>query len=164
MTPSEYGEGRSLEHDRMQADVLEWLQANGLKTRTLRVDNKEIEITRKGPWAEVMLTHDGNIRGFVDILERWVPATDKDSLGRPVHGLWIMAYEIKPKITTVGGLIRQMRAEEAIIEKCYRTQDIYRPMACVVPVVNHNDPELPLLRRLWLGSVLLWNAEERTLA
>jgi hypothetical protein len=164
MTPSEYGNGHSLEHDRMQADVLEWLLKHGKKRTACAHWGEQVELERHGPWAEAPLIVDRNLRGFVDILEVWHPTTEKDGKGRTINVRRAVAYEVKPRLTTIGGLIRQMRAEEALLER----SDIFKPSSerfvNTVPVVNHNDPELPLLRRLWAGSVAIWNAEERTLS
>ncbi len=163
MTPNEYGNGNSLAHDRMQADVLDWLREHGLKVRTIQHDGAGINLHRHGPWAEVSLKVKGTIRGFVDILERWSSDGAKDARGHPVRKTQYIAYEIKPRITTVGGLVRQMRAEADLIEQAF-SENHFDDRVVVIPVINHDDPELPLLRRLWPGAVAIWNAEERTLA
>lgn len=163
MTPSDYSNGHSLEHDRMQADVLEWLREHGTKKITATHKGEKIELERYGPWAEVSLVIDGNIRGFVDILERWAPVVPEGKQSSPSKLRRMVAYEIKPKLTTVGGLIRQMRAEELLLEKWASGDSPWDLYVNTIPVVNHDDPELPLLRRLWAGPVALWNAQERTL-
>jgi hypothetical protein len=162
MTPSEYGEGRSLAHDRMQADVLDWMRENGRQIRTIKHHGTVVELHRHGPWPECPLKVKGALRGFVDLLERWSSKEAKDSNGRMFFVSQYIAYEIKPRLTTIGGLIRQMRAEELLIEQAFG-DGTSRTSAVVIPVINHDDPELPLLRRLWAGPVALWNAEERAL-
>jgi len=156
MTPSDYSNGNSLAHDRMQADVLDWILEHGITECVIKSRTEEVEMRRGGCWPEVPLNIKGVLRGFVDILERWEPV--KISVPKtPVH---YQAYEIKPRLTTIGGLIRQMRAEELLIEQWAG----FGVKVVIVPVVMHDDPELPLLRRLWSGEVLMWNAEAKTLS
>jgi hypothetical protein len=165
MTPSEYGNGSSLEHDRMQADVLEWIRQHGQRTAFHNHYGDRVELKRVGVWAEAAIAIDGKMRAFVDILERWEPVAEKDSKGRHIGVRRFVAYEVKPKLTTIGGLIRQMQAEELLLEQWGRSRDLhYTVHVNTVPVINHNDPELSLLRRLWPGAVAIWNAEEHTLA
>lgn len=164
MTPSQYGEGRSLEHDRMQADVLEHLRKHmDGKEITYKYYGEEFVMQSVAVWPEVMLSAGKTVLGFVDILQKWQPRNAEEKLksrGPTVYYL----YEIKPRITTVGGLIRQMQAETALVERWHEQIGIAGGCKTrVFPVVKHDDPEVGLLRRLWHGPVLVWNAEERTL-
>jgi len=152
MTPSDYSNGNSLAHDRMQADVLDWIREHGETQCSI----KEIDYRRAAIGPEVPLNIKGVLRGFVDILERWEPA----KLSAPKYPAHFRAYEIKPRLTTIGGLIRQMRAEELLIEQWAG----FGVRVVVVPVVMRDDPELPLLRRLWSGGVFVWDAEAKTLS
>lgn len=158
MTPSDYSNGNSLEHDRMQADVLDYIREHGMKETMFQRRGNEIPMIRVGVWPEVAIKVNGTLRGFIDILERWEPA-DK-SAPHAVSGY--LAYEIKPRLTTIGGLIRQMRAEELLIEQ-WRSGTSGLEVR-TMPIVMHDDPEIPLLRRLWHGAVATWNAEEKTLS
>lgn len=165
MTPSDYGQGRSLDHDRMQANVLDFLRSEQPPIRTVNLYGAPHEIRRVGVWPEVMLKIGDTVRGFVDILERWQSVSEKDRQGRIGPELSVYyAYEIKPKLTSIGGLIRQMQAEEVLIEQwAKRDRNFITTHVHVAPVIDDEDPERQLLRRLWGGKVFLWNAEAMTL-
>mgnify|MGYP000852429685 FL=1 len=149
MTPSDYSNSSSLEHDAMQAGVFEWLRDHGRTTMNGKDGEKVVPLKRAGIWVETPIKIGGALRGFIDILERWEPAEANVSRLQ----LYI-AYEIKPRLTSIGGLIRQMHAEKILIEQWASNQS---SIVWTVPVVRIDDEHLSLLRRLWSKPVGLWD-------
>lgn len=149
MTPSDYSNSSSLEHDAMQASVFEWLRDHGRQTMNRRDGERVVALKRVGIWVEVPIKIGGSLRGFVDILEKFEPSDA--GVRRP---LVYLAYEIKPRLTSVGGLIRQMHAEGILIAQWAKESS---SNIVSVPVVRSNDEHLPLLKRLWTGPVARWD-------
>jgi hypothetical protein len=147
MTPSDYSNGSSLEHDRMQADVFEWLK-NNPKFGDRWGERTSIKVERP-------IVVGGTLRAFVDIFEKWCVMEG----GRDKE-INVVLYEVKPLITSVGGLLRQMSAEAVLVsaEGKNRYPD-WQIRTC--PVVAEHDPSIPLLRRLYKGPVLLFNIQTR---
>jgi hypothetical protein len=158
MTPSQWEQGRSPEHDALQADVLEWLRAQPRDPVPLRLRGRTVQVERVQTNCEVLLSIRGRIAGFCDIVDWWQEVGPTSKPARIVY-----VYEIKPRITSAGAIVRQLRATEYLFEK-WLVEEVTPAEVRIAPVVPINDPNIGMLRRLWSGPVFMWNAEERTLS
>lgn len=86
---------------------------------------------------------------FADISEHY----------RCADGVLIIAYEIKPRIESVGALVRQCAALRLSIEASYRRESASwgaGPDVLVRPVVPFGDPKIAMLREVMGSVVLAW--------
>ena len=140
MTPSEWHDqtrGRDAGHDQMQIDVWQWLTDNPPP-----VKNEGREYRRRKVIFEACFEHTRTITCFADICEVF-DATEKLNSGHVVQWTQYRAYEIKPVISSVGGLIRQLAALSTAIESAVTASKV-----TVLPVVRLKDPKFDLLLRV----------------
>ena len=116
---------RDAGHDRMQQDFLAFLRSRRLVDRGPLV-HREVE-------AEMPLYRRGQIVAYADAAEMITTGVTKQ----------IHLYEIKPKIHTVFGIVRQAKAlldlAKTIEADCH----------CVHVVVPHTDPLICQLKGEW---------------
>jgi hypothetical protein len=156
MSPSQWEHGGSPAHDEMQADIYEALVGDqvceivvgdGFYRREVIIP--EFPIPNSG----------GGVAGFADIAIRYDRIEKDDKKAWQKHVLWHL-FEIKPAISSVGGLIRQCRALKLIGECNLYSHDGANKVR-VSPTVRSDDPLLPILRRLWTGHIAVWNATSK---
>ena len=112
----------------MQAEVLAYLRTRPLAGVPYgAIVDRHVE-------AEYAFVRNGQVVGFVDAIEIVTV-----NLTAVAH-----LFEIKPKIDTVFGIVRQAKAAEALAASCIPAQS----HVCHV-VVPHTDPLLPALRAEW---------------
>lgn len=155
MTPSQWEQGKSPEHDLMQADVLEFLRRAGESPKPFLWNGKERQIIRVRTDCEVLIQIRGRIAGFCDVVDWWQEHEPKVS--KPFRLAFV--YEIKPRIMSAGAIVRQLKATEFLMEQSMLAGDIGAEIR-IAPVVPADDPNLPALRRLWWGPVFPWDAEK----
>lgn len=160
MTPSQWEQGRSPAHDLMQADVADFLRQEEWDARQITFRGNKHDLMRFRVDVEFMLATDsGNILGFLDVVE-WFGAKDTP---RSAEFRWVDAYELKPVISSAGAIIRQVQATELAIERWGAAMKINMEIR-VTPIVLIDDPNVPILRRLWRGRLLCWDAAKKVLA
>jgi hypothetical protein len=146
MTPSEAHDSarnRDAGHDEMQAEVWRWLNKQRA-TVSLTSDGPTREFTFAVANVEEPLYVKGRILAWVDVCARYesfISANHNSSI--------IYAFEIKPKIWSVGAVIRQCITIGSILE---RSGSIRSRVTAVVP---HDDPKISLLIETY-GDVLAW--------
>lgn len=138
-TPSKWGEHgpRDAGHDEMQMAIYEYLRDRAPKEYPVTLEGKSGIRTTYSVHFEFPLKPDLHIMSFADVAVRF---EDKFE-GRCVQGTLI--YEIKPKIYSVGSLIRQLEAQYHIALKC---RYLGRPI--IRAVVPSTDPLLHMMHRL----------------
>ena len=115
-------------HDRMQQEVLAFLRERRLACLP---DTPLIERHVEG---EYPLHKNGQVVSFVDAIEILSICTER----------FVSAFEIKPKIDTTFGIVRQVKAQRALLWRNLK------PKHCeVYVVVPINDPLLSELRAEW---------------
>lgn len=133
---------RDAGHDAMQIGFLR------LCRRKLSSDNPELITHRGRQWRlwrvdfEFPLLINDRIVAFVDVLctfER-VPQDGDSEEKQP---LWFILHEIKPRIYSVGAVVRQCTA--LAYAACSAGLKDYR----VMPVIDHDDPKKELLKEVW---------------
>ena len=155
MTPSQWEQGKSPEHDLMQADVLDFLRRPGKEPKLLRLNGKERQIVHVRTDCEVLIPVRGRIAGFCDVVDWWQEGEPR--VGKPLRVAFV--YEIKPRITSAGSIVRQLKATEYLMEQWMIGGEVGAEIR-IAPVVPADDPNLPALRRLWWGPVFPWDAEK----
>lgn len=163
MTPSRAHDEawrRSPDHDALQVSAFRWFSASpaASKLRWTPRYRKEPEIyERSYTIAEYALRCDGRISAFVDLVQiyqREEPHPVQKTVTRQV---WFL-HEIKPRIDTVGGLIRQCRTLDHHAEKALPRSNLGDcPEFRVIPLVPHDDPALPDLEAMWGGYIETWD-------
>jgi hypothetical protein len=151
MTPSGWGEdaqGRDAGHDEMQARCYrDWLKRiekgftlGGSKFLADKV------------YVEHPFTDAGRLIGFADIAVRFVADGDRPE--------WFWWYEeIKPRIYSVGAVIRQCEATEVnalrAIKSSRRANGYHRrePDFVVYAIVYEDDPKAALLKELYPTTI-----------
>jgi hypothetical protein len=94
----------------------------------------------------------GPVYAFADIAELFTAPKPGYREGR----LAIRIYEIKPKIHTVFGIVRQCRGLEAAVRSGFPSAECQ-----VWAVVKSDDPQLAMLRRV--QPCLTWNTPDMEL-
>ena len=160
MTPSAAhasGDGRDAGHDTMQLQVLNWLNHYSAN-QTFKLSNGR-EYNIGGTLVEYPLREyhygraAGSPLGYADI-GQWF-YFDPERGGRQ---LAFRFFELKPKLHSVGGLIRQCRALSCLAERIAVTLGFCAEYE-VIPVVPHDDPKFVLLTSLFEGRVIGWDSE-----
>jgi len=155
MTPSGWENdtrGRDAGHDELQLTIWRYLNKRPAAPRHTKNDGTFNRIA-------VTIEHPFMVKGipiaFADVCE--VFRSDKV----PYDGYWsyrYVAYEIKPRIYSVGGIIRQCLALEVAIERSGPTMaNGKKAEAFVVPVVLRSDPKVEMLKEMYSGNVWTWD-------
>jgi len=155
MTPSGWHDdarNRDAGHDEMQIAVFDWLRAS--------VVCPEGYEKRRGVYFESPFRSRDHIIAWGDIVEVFE---------KPEHGnytkLQYVVFEIKPKIYSVGAVVRQCVALADAVDSAlkYRrssgrySNTVSYDDACVIPVVRSDDPKLSMLRHVW--RAMTWDGE-----
>ncbi len=160
MTPSGWHDdarNRDAGHDEMQVAV--WKYINKRRWETFELWKHEYRISRID--FERAFISDGAIVGFADVCEEFVH--------NPAQGmryLFLRIWEIKPKIYSVGAIVRQCQAIRILLrnwkeDKRSHTSPSVR-LVTVIPVCKPDDPKLSLLIEVENESVACWNGERLT--
>jgi len=156
MTPSEAHESawkREPGHDEMVVDVKEYLESLGEKW-VQRPDSKSRGSLCSLIWSdcEAYIEGDGgNIGFFADIFLQW---RAEDSSYEAVQ-----CFEIKPKIHSCGALLRQLKVQNSRMRHRY-TNSQNTVVLITVPVIRHDDPLFPTLRRMMKSPIMTWDGEK----
>lgn len=159
MTPSGWhndAHGRDAGHDEMQISVWRAFRESTKTTRTLK--NGAYSRTEVGFEFEFVV--DNKVIGFADVCEVFekdeAPIDPVRVVRRRPEFLY-MVYEIKPRISSVGGLVRQCTAIRHMVWGFRPYKDSYSSPKCIVtPVVYADDPKIDLLREVYPGEILAW--------
>lgn len=163
-TPSKWGEGRrDAGHDEMQISFFEHMRKHkfpdkirpefsagrphGETTRVFSTPEIEFPLIVKGKLSS-------SIRSFCDIAVEFAESRtygDSKVASREKKGITI--YEIKPKINSVGLILRQVKSQQQIAWDCGYEY------AGVVCVVQPTDANLPLLVRAGV-SIITWDGKD----
>jgi hypothetical protein len=166
MTPSDAhdsGWQRDPGHDEMQMEVFRWLvwrdQVSTYVKKRYSNDESELAIldTRE---LEYLIEVNDRIVGFVDICERF--STDGKSFNDRQFSF--TAWEIKPKIHSVGAILRQAKVLREKLWRWRPSRDSYSsPYVRIMVVVSAKDPKTGLLQEAMklsrIGSVVLWGLD-----
>lgn len=166
MTPSGWhddAQSRDAGHDKMQAGVYRFLDKSE-KQISVKDGDKLETYDRIGIEFECPFYSDGRIITFVDVCLLFRKSDDKKQAR---YDEVILCYEIKPKIYSVGAVVRQCHATAHAVSR----GSIYsrggqsalekKPTVHVMPVVPHDDQKLDLLAEFW-PRVMAWNATTET--
>ena len=166
MTPSGWHDdarNRDAGHDEMQIAVYDYRRSLSLEAMLGRPDNpiEGYSFCRRGIYFESPLIRDEQILAWGDIIEVWEKKEGKN----PTETTYKI-YEIKPKIYSVGAVVRQCVSLRLTGEKCgyYDRHSGRREQLTVLvfPVVRHDDPKLSMLQHVC--PVLAWDGERLRLA
>jgi hypothetical protein len=163
MTPSEAHDSaytRTPEHDEMVASIYEYLQEHGCPIEfSYRVKGPSAAVKMyRNSWVECEKMYTGRRSFFADIaIVQWADdvGTFKDGCRYSHHFL----LEVKPKIYSAGAVLRQVKAQEALISEWCRELESREPgeavwknqrsaRSCVAPVFSAGDPLLPVFTRM----------------
>lgn len=120
---------RDAGHDALQQEFLEWLRIRPV-VALIQPDGIRPHRYVEGEYA---LSRDGNIVAYADAIEFL-------TIGLATT---INLFEIKPKIHTVFGIVRQLKAQLAL------AKEIRADFHFCHAVVPHTDPLIPTLRQHW---------------
>lgn len=156
MTPSKWhnddSQAQDSGHDEMQVAVWRWLRdrgPNGLKARLYQWQDVPCQYDRSTLELEQAFSGtNGHIAAFADICETFVSGESKI----------LRAYEIKPRIYSVGSVLRQCSAMAKAIEHSVKISFSRNPTVFVYPVVRANDQKLELLQAV--SHVFVWDGEQ----
>ena len=163
MTPSGWHQdasGRDAGHDEMQAGVFRFMKH---KEHTLPLDpgNGKVAVYKRvGIYFECPFFLAGRISTFVDVCLHF-QSTEADGYRQRDEAL--VCYEIKPRIYSVGAVVRQCHAtahavEQGSVHGGYVNPGFRKkPRVLVIPVVPADDPKVRLLAEFW-WEVMLWDA------
>jgi hypothetical protein len=165
MTPSGWHDdahGRDAGHDEMQSGVYRFLDQSE-KQISVKDGGKLVNYDRKYIDFECPFYSDGRIITFVDVCLLFSKSDDKEQDWRDEI---ILCYEIKPKIYSVGAVVRQCHATAHAVRRGsiysgYVRPGEKKPLVYVVAVVPHDDQKRDLLAEFW-PKVLMWNAATKT--
>ncbi len=160
MTPSRWHDDasdRDAGHDEMQLSVLQYLRSK--KPEPLEGE-QGAKYERHYVGAEYPFVSRGQVIAFADICEVW--RKDRKDYDRSYKYFYV-AYEIKPKIYSVGAVIRQCLALEQAIIRSGTGGDPAGSRCNVIPVVSRDDPKLGMLAAMYDGSVWTWDPPRQEL-
>jgi hypothetical protein len=157
MTPSGWHDdarNRDAGHDEMQIAVFDYLKDR------LHLRGKDDYEHRIGLYFESPFYVRGHIVAWGDIVELWEKPQYETSKKRKY-----IVWEIKPKIYSVGAVIRQCRSLADAVEAANRDSvshrrapsGIYYDDPMVLPIVRSDDPKLSMLRHVW--HAVAWDGE-----
>lgn len=165
MTPSRWHDdahGRDAGHDEMQAAVFRFLRE---RPRLINAGAEEEKpYVRHKIEVEYAFEEAGVLFGFADICDIYVKDLERSAYTETYY----FVYEIKPRITSVGGLIRQCRAtfitalRSGGISSGWGTPSRRAPRVMVIPVVPRDDPKIELLKEMYTGAVWGWDSSVPT--
>jgi hypothetical protein len=142
---------RDAGHDAMQ---LHWLK---VALKDVETGSKVMPAVWTG--AEYPFTASGRIIGFADIATRF-QEPEHDDKQKTRDEFWIF-YELKPRIYSVGAVIRQVTATEYVAKRHFKEWRGPRPSFAVIPVVYVDDPKLGMLREMFDGDVMVCGCAAR---
>jgi hypothetical protein len=146
MTPSGWHDDayqRDAGHDEMQAAWWREVRNDPEPTITRKVGYARLEFSYIGTWVEHPLVAAGRLIGFVDVatLYRSTDIENEHDWRKRRYYEWWLFYEIKPRIHSVGAVIRQLEATNILAARAELHCD-------VLAVVYKDDPKLELLTEL----------------
>lgn len=164
MTPSEAHDSaytRTPEHDEMVASIYEHLQEHGCPVGfNYHVKGATAQPSKpyQHSWVECEKMYTGQRSFFADIaIVQWADdkGTFKDGCRYSHHFL----LEVKPKIYSAGAVLRQVKAQEALISEWCRELESREPgeaigrsqrsaWSCVAPVFSAGDPLIAVFTRM----------------
>ena len=148
MTPSGWHDdarNRDAGHDEMQIAVFDYLKEKASTGGSERSYRSEVGF-------EVPFMRGGQIVAWGDIVEFHYRAGE-DNYYR------MIIFEIKPKIYSIGAVMRQCVALETTANSIYRTM-YPRPTVLSYPVVWCHDPKLASLAHVW--RAFAWDGKQIT--
>lgn len=149
-SPSAWGDvTRSPGHDEMQFGVADWLRENflndGYTPPCTESEDKPRLLKYKIVECEKPIIVDGRIVSFADIeLRMFGPGSD-----------YTMAYEIKPRVDSVGAILRQLHAQAHLIRATMPPQPSYAQWQDMWLVIRANDPKRALMQKAY-SKTLVW--------
>jgi hypothetical protein len=144
-TPSAWGDAaqdRDAGHDAFQADVYRyWINniGNEAAVLTRHIRDQEFTFVVDKVRIEFPFTENGRLIGFADVAVQLLSS----------HVPWWLYFEIKPRIGSVGALIRQCRATEVLVRRSGNNGAGWRENFQVLATVYQDDPKLALLQELY---------------
>ena len=152
MTPSGWHDAtndRDAGHDDMQLAVYQWAKSHP--------EGRRIDLEKYGIFEHVSVEVEypfasrKNIVAFADVCEVW---RSVEVNYQRFYQYYYVAFEIKPRIRSVGGLIRQCVALAHHIGNEHHPNQ-KPPLRVVIPAVPHDDAKLATLRKLY-DPVMPW--------
>lgn len=151
MTPSQAHDGayqRDAGHDAMQVAVFRHLHG----AADPNFYSSEERFYRRLIQAEMPLILNERIIGWADIAECYVGEKSRKKFWR--------IFELKPKVTSTGGLVRQIRTLRHIAPRALMEWGDTSPVTCYVEaVVPFDDPAIIDLNLLGVPP-LIWDMQE----
>jgi hypothetical protein len=158
MTPSGWGDdaqGRDAGHDEMQAAV--WRHLKKLPDHQVSLDKETNKFKRRSVDVEFPFVQDGRIIGFADVCEVFAEISDDST--KWTRGIYYIVYEIKPRILSVGAILRQCQAARQMVWSLHggrHDPNFKKPYCSVVAVVPSDDKKFGLLLEMADFDVLPW--------
>lgn len=157
MTPSQWHDdvrGRDAGHDEMQIAVFDYLR--DMSGPSPFYDTADFE--RIGVYFELMFKRRGQIIAWGDVVEVWgKEAPLYNNRKETTHKY--MIWEIKPRIYSIGAVVRQCRALIDVVTSSLTDDhtDRTKYQIMIAPVVAANDPKLVGLRHVYCAAT--WDGE-----
>jgi hypothetical protein len=151
MTPSQWHDdasGRDAGHDEMQIAVFDYLR----DTPSGRLPLRECEgCTRVAVRFEHPFVQRGKVIAWGDVVEIW--DEEKELYPKRTYVVW----EIKPKIYSVGAVVRQCVALKIAAKAATLDRNGRQSETLVVPIVRFDDPKISALRHVFCAAA--WDGE-----
>lgn len=149
--------GRDAGHDAMQVAVYDYLQT--LPENEPSPFFESHGMIRIGVYFEYPFYRRERIISWGDVVEFWVEANPPpERYAKKKYMIW----EIKPRIYSVGAVVRQCvavrHAAEASLDAEARLSRRAAATVEACPVVMHNDPKLGMLQHVYAAAA--WNGRE----
>lgn len=159
MTLSGWSESeRDAGHDELQAEVYRFLKrAEPATTKIAARGGAPDRVFRRASIeVEYPFVRENRVIGFADVCEVWhEEKTDRLTVG----GVLYKVFEIKPRIYSVGAIIRQCKATRQLMLSVgnYHNSGWSGPALCrVTAVVPHDDPKVALLKEMFENDGYVW--------
>ena len=164
MTPSGWGDAaqeRDAGHDEMQArvyrDLLRMTEAKEfvIRRRVNQFSSERKDFIANYVEVERPFVADGRLIGFADIAVQFKHEEEYGHTKEIRRTIWWLYYEIKPRIYSVGAVIRQCKATEINAGRAQTAAQRARSGSSegtgfdVMAVVYDDDPKTELLRELY---------------
>jgi hypothetical protein len=149
----------------MHIDVFKFLRRNQTQ-RAAEKAGKTVKLDRTGLFFEYrMHSEKFKFSAFLDIAATyyWDGGKDRGATSSD-RAAMLIGYEIKPKIYSVGAIVRELKAQEAYMAKLtppHPRMTEYDFFRCF-PVLSANDEKLPMYLELF--GAYVWDAERQELA